>query len=98
MQHLKDFLIPIFSSQQEVVEHCLTLAEQGSLQTRTRALQVFNHHCTYWLCKGIPLNRAIVLSQSGMKLSSKVLTACGSLEGTDRVLLAPRYFSDISFS
>jgi len=48
----------LVSHLQEVVEHCLTLAEQGSLQTRTRALQV--------------------------------LTACGSLEGTDRVLLAPR--------
>jgi len=48
----------LVSHLQEVVEHCLTLAEQGTLQTRTRALQV--------------------------------LTACGSLEGTDRVLLAPR--------
>ena len=60
------------------------LAEQGSLLTRTKALQVHKLFFDDQLGKqtaGVPHYFA----------NLQVLTACGSLEGTDRVLLAPRY-------
>ena len=59
---------------QEVVDHCLKLAQKGDLTTRTIALQVLR----------------ITRVHISPNIMLQVLAACGVVSGPQTVLLAPR--------